>query len=510
VTNSTNEVEVAVVGAGISGIGAGIELLRRGNTSFVVLEAASELGGTWRDNNYPGIAVDIMSVSYCFSFETAYPWSREFAPGAEILRYVGHCAEKYGVSRHIRFRARVVRSEFDVIRDRWATQLEDGSIVTSRFLIAATGLLSQPKVPAIPGLETFAGQAMHTARWDPDHDLASKRVAVIGTGASAVQIVAEIAPHVRQLRVFQRTPIWVSPRPDRPLRPEARLSLRRFSAIRALMRLVSESGLEFLTFAIVNYRRFPFVVRLLQRYLRFTMRRQIDDEGTAAQLLPDYGLGCKRPTMSNGYLRAFNRDHVHLVTQPIERICAEGVVTRDQTLHEADTIVLATGFLTTEKGNAPSFEVVGKDGVELGQFWEEERLQAYAGVSVPGFPNFFLTAGPYSGGFNWFTALEAHLAHIMGCVEGARARGATRVEVKREVHEAYMHDMWRRAEGTVFKDASCASANSYYLDRHDDASLPLPHTPWWRRLRRRSLIAGAYDFGPRTRDAVLAAPKGAG
>ncbi|HSH74697.1 MAG TPA: NAD(P)/FAD-dependent oxidoreductase [Longimicrobiales bacterium] len=497
------EVEALIVGAGISGIGAGIELLRRGNGSFTILEAKGELGGTWRDNRYPGIAVDIPSISYCFSFETAFPWSRVYAPGAEILRYVGHCARKYGVSRHIRYRARVVRSEFDPTRDSWDTRLDDGSVITSRHLIAATGLLSQPRPPGIPGLETFAGKTMHTAQWDPDHDLSDRRVAVIGTGASAVQIVPEIAPGVTRLEVFQRTPIWISPRPDRPLRPESRLSPCRFSPIRTVMRFLSESGLELLTFSIVNYRRFPFVVRLLQRCLRFTMRRQIRDEEMAARLVPDYGLGCKRPTMSNDYLPTFNRDNVLLVTEPIERICAEGIVTRDQVLHEADTLILATGFLTTEQGNAPSFEVVGRDGVELGQFWDRHRLQAYAGVSVPGFPNFFLTAGPYSGGFNWFAALEAHLAHIMACIEGARARGVTRVEVRQDVHEAYMKRMWARAEGTVFKDRSCATANSYYIDRHGDASLPLPHTPWWRARRRGSLTRNAYDFGAVRRRPVV-------
>lgn len=491
----TPDVEVLIVGAGISGIGAGIELLRRGNSSFALLEAASELGGTWRDNTYPGIAVDIPAVSYCYPFETDYAWSREFAVGAEIQEYVKHCAEKYGVTGHVRYGSRALRCQFDTARDTWATQLDDGTVVTSRYVIAATGLLSQPKLPEIPGLETFAGKAMHTARWDHDHDLTSKRVAVIGTGASAVQVVPEIAPLVAGLRVFQRTPIWIGPRPDRPLQPGSRLSLRRFSVIRSLLRLVSESGLEFLTFSIVNYQRFPFVVRLVQRYVRFWMRRQVQDPATAAKLLPGYDLGCKRPTTSNRYLSAFNRDNVLLVTQPIERICPEGIVTDDQVLHAVDTIILATGFLTTEQGNAPSFEVVGSDGVELGQFWEEHRLQAYAGVSVPGFPNFFLTAGPYSGGFNWFAPLKAHLTHIMGCIDEARARGVTRVEVRRDVHERYMRHMWQRADGTVFKAGSCTSANSYYVDRHGDASLPLPHTPWWRAARESWSRTQSYSFG---------------
>lgn len=489
------DVETLIIGAGISGIGAGIELQRRGYASFALLEAARQLGGTWRDNIYPGVAVDLPSVSYCFSFETDYPWSREYASGDEIQRYLIHCADKYGVTSHIRYGARAVRCEFDGASDTWTTHLDDATVVTSRFVIAATGLFSQPVVPAIPGLETFAGKAMHTARWDGNYDLTLKRVAVIGTGASAVQVVPEIAPQVAHLSVFQRTPTWVGPRMDRPLSPNSRWSPRRFAGMRRLMRLISESSLEFLTFSIVNYRRFPFVVRLIQRGVHARMRRLLNDPATADALVPRYGLGCKRPVISNRYLQAFNRENVSLVTQPIERICAEGIVTTDHNLHAVDAIILATGFLTSEQGNAPGVEVVGTDGVELGQFWSEHRRQAYAGVSVPGFPNFFLSAGPYSGGFNWFAMLAANLAHIMACIDGARARGVTRVEVKRDAHEEYMQHMWQRAEGTVFKDRSCASANSYYLDRHRDPSLGLPHTPWWRAIRGRWKGTQGYRFG---------------
>jgi cation diffusion facilitator CzcD-associated flavoprotein CzcO len=489
------DVEVVIVGAGISGIGAAIACLRHGHGSVVLFETAGELGGTWRENTYPGIAVDIPSVSYCFPFENGYPWSRKFATGAEIRNYVRHCAEKYGVDAHIRFGSRVIRSHFDVDHDVWNTQLADGTAVTSRYLIAATGVFGRPRLPAIPGLDTFAGKTMHTARWDHGHDLTVRRVAIIGTGASAVQVVPEIAPHVAQLIVFQRTPIWISPRPDRTLSPGSRLSMQRFAATRGLLRFASEASLEFLTFSIVNYRRLPFMVRLVQRWLREWMLRQVKDPATAAKLLPRYGLGCKRPAPSNAYLPAFNRGNVRLVTEPIDHICAEGIVTADRTLHQVDTIVLATGFLTTEQGNAPSFAVVGSEGMELGQFWTEHGRQAYAGVSMPGFPNFFLTSGPYSGGFNWFAMLQAHLDHIIACLDEARARGVTRVEVGRSEHDRYMRRMRRRADGTVFKDASCASANSYYLDRRGDASLALPHTPWWRVIRGRLRGTRGYQFG---------------
>lgn len=495
VSEPSLDTEVLIVGAGISGIGAGIELLRRGHSSFLLLEAEQQLGGTWRDNTYPGVAVDIPFSAYCYSFETDYPWSRIFPAGSEILDYVRHCSEKYGIPPHIRYDSKVLRSQFDADSDSWSTLLSSGVVLRSRYVISATGLLSQPKLPDIPGLDSFAGNTMHSARWDHGYDLSQKRVAVIGTGATAVQIVPEIASTVSNLYVFQRTPIWVGPRPDRLLNRPLKFCLHHFAPLRHLFRALSESGIEVLTFAIVNYRRFPFMVKGVQGRVRSFMQRELRSPALESSLIPNYGLGCKRPATSNTYLKAFGRENVALIADGIERICPEGVITRDGTLYEIDTLILATGFLTTEKGNSPSFEVIGCAGVELGQFWQENRLQAYAGVAVPGFPNFFLTAGPYSGGFNWFTMLKAHLKHIMRCLDRARAEGATRIEVNREAHEHYMRQMWKRAESTIFKSGSCQSANSYYLDRRGDAALPLPRTPWWRIRWNLFTSTRGYVFG---------------
>ncbi len=494
-SESSLDAEVLIVGAGISGIGAGIELLRCGFTSFILLETERELGGTWRDNTYPGVAVDIPFSSYCYACETDYPWSRIFPTGTEIQGYVRHCAEKYGITQHIRYNSKVLSARFDSESDTWLTQLSGGAVLKSRYLISATGLLCQPKPVAIPGLDDFAGKTMHSARWDHSHDLRDKRVAVIGTGATAVQIVPEIAGTVSSLYVFQRTPIWVSPRPDRLLSRHLKFCLHHFAVLRYLFRALSEAGIQALTFAIVNYRRLPFMVKGIQASVRAFMCREIKDPALKAKLIPDYDLGCKRPATSNSYLKAFGRENVALVTEGIERICPEGVITRDGTLYEIDTLILATGFLTTEQGNAPSFEVFGRDGAELGQFWQEHRLQAYAGVAVAGFPNFFLTAGPYSGGFNWFTMLRAHLKHIMRCLERARAAGVTRIEVKREAHERYMRRMWKRADGTIFKSGFCQSANSYYLDQRGDAALPLPKTPWSRSCWILFNATRGYHFG---------------
>lgn len=489
------DVEVLIVGAGVSGIGTAIELLRRGQRSVVLLEAAGELGGTWRDNTYPGVAVDIPSISYSYSYETGYPWSGEFAKGGEILEYLRHCASKYGVADHVRYHARVGRCSFDAARDLWTTELEDGSAIRSRYVVSATGILSQPKYPDIPGLDEFGGKTMHTARWDHDYAIGGKRVGIIGTGASAVQVVPAIADEVEALTVFQRTPVWVGPRLDRRFDPVSPPLAQRSALLRRARRFVSEFFLEVGTFAIVNYQRLPALVGRAEGQLRRYMRRVIDDPALADQLVPKYGLGCKRPATSNRYLRAFNRDDVHLVTTGIERITPDGVVTSDGVHHALDALILATGFLTTERGNSPSFEVEGMDGLELGQYWQDARFQAYAGVSVPGFPNFFLTAGPYSGGFNWFSMLEAHVRQIMQCMDAARSRRATRLDVSPEAHARYMRHMWSRAEAAVFKDGACLAAHSYYIDRHGDASLPFPHTPWWRWVRIRVRGARDYRFG---------------
>jgi cation diffusion facilitator CzcD-associated flavoprotein CzcO len=314
------DAEIIIVGAGISGIGAGIELLRHGHDSFMLLEAGQELGGTWRDNTYPGVAVDIPFSSYCYSFETDYPWSRLFPEGREIYDYVAHCARKYGINDRIRYGSRVLRSEFDSRNNTWTTRLADGEVLRSRYLISATGLLSQPKMPEIPGLNTFAGKAMHSARWDHGHDLAGKRVAVIGTGASAVQIVPAIAPSVAHLHVFQRTPIWVGPRPDGRFGRRLQAALHRIAPLRSLFRALSETSIEALTFAIVSYRRLPFIVRGVQAGVRAYMRRSLEDPALIARLIPDYELGCKRPATSNNYLQAFRRTNVSLFTAGINRI----------------------------------------------------------------------------------------------------------------------------------------------------------------------------------------------
>jgi len=474
---------VVVVGAGFSGIGAGIKLREAGFRDFVMLEQADDLGGTWRDNTYPGIAVDITSFTYSFSFAQNPNWSRVFAPGSEIKQYADDCVDRYGLRPHLRFHTRVLEARFDEATERWHLRTTTGDLI-ARYLINATGGLTQPKAPDIAGIDTFAGKVMHTARWDHAYDLAGKRVAVIGTGASAVQLVPQIAPRVAELAVYQRTPIWILPKPDREIPPWLRLLFARLPFAQRFVRAHTSLLTELvLVFGVVYNRQTPQLVRRIEALCRRHLEEQVPDPALRAKLTPHYGFGCKRPSFSNEYYPALGRDNVELVTEPIERVTATGVIAggRERAI---DTLILATGFKVFEKGNTPPYDVYGRGGVELGQYWHEQRYQAYEGATVPGFPNLFLVLGPYATtGSSWFSMVEAQTSHAVRCLVEARRRRSPTVEIKRAPHDAFFRDILRRQSSTVLYNNNCAGSNSYYFDHHGDAPFMRPSSGlelWWR------------------------------
>ncbi len=486
--------ESLIIGAGISGIGAAIEFKKRAMNNFIILEQASDLGGTWRDNHYPGVAVDIPSINYSFSYEMNPRWSRLFAPGIEIQNYVQDVAKKYRLNEHIRYNKSVVKTVFDENSKSWETHLADGSRIRSRYVISATGILNQPKMPDIKGLSSFKGKMMHTARWDDSYSLKGKRVAIIGTGASAVQVVPAIAKEVAHLQVYQRTPIWVLPKHDRQLGKAAKFIFSYIPLSKLTIRFFANIFLELGTYFAVNYQNLGASNKRLEVGLRKYINSQVKDPDLRKKLTPDYGFGCKRPSISNDYLKTFNRDNVQLVTDGIDSIYEQGIVTKDGKKHELDLIILGTGFKVMEKGNAPSYEVYGRGNLELGQFWYENRYQAFNSISIPKFPNFFLTFGPYAGGLNWFSMLEANVKFIMRCLEQAQSSGKTCVEVKQQAHEAYFQKMLKLSNNVVFKDNRCVSSNSYYIDHHGDASAAAPFIPMWRWFRFRFMDLSAYHF----------------
>ncbi|MGW0640047.1 flavin-containing monooxygenase [Nocardia salmonicida] len=469
-TTTGIEHEIVIVGAGFSGIGVAIELRKAGFDDFVIIDEADGVGGTWHWNTYPGVAVDIPSFSYQFSFEQRTDWSRVYAPGRELKAYAESCVDKYELRPRIRFGTTVTGADFDEDADRWVLHTADGGELTARFVISATGVLTRPKLPEIPGIESFAGTVMHTSRWDHRQDLRGKRVAIIGTGASAVQVIPEIASQVEHLTVFQRTPIWCLPRPDLPLPLAARLALK-VPGGRTLTRLVSQTYVEFTFPLAAHYHSSLPTAAIGERAGLAHLRRQVKDPAVRAALTPKYALGCKRPSFSNDYLSTFNRSNVTLKTDPISEITATGVRTGD-TEHPADVLILATGFKVMESGNMPTYDLRGVDGRDLETWWDKNRLQAYEGVSVPGFPNFFSIIGPYGyNGASYFTLIENQTRHILRCLHHARAHDADRIEVSEEANDRFFREMLARRGGQVFWDESCATANSYYFDKHGDVPL---------------------------------------
>ncbi|MBL1074917.1 NAD(P)/FAD-dependent oxidoreductase [Nocardia sp. 2] len=462
--------EIVIVGAGFSGIGFAIALRKAGFDDFVMIDEADGVGGTWHWNTYPGIAVDIPSFSYQYSFEKQRTWSRVYAPGRELKAYAERCVQKYGLRPRIRFGTTIARAEFDDELHLWRLTTSTGDVITARYVVGATGVLTRPKLPEIPGAERFRGTIVHTARWDHDLELRGKRVGIIGTGASAVQVIPEIAPDVASLVVFQRTPIWCLPRPDAPL-PQAVRTLMRLPGGQLLTRMLSQAFVE-ITFPLAaHYYNVLPMVKLGERSGLAHLRQQVRDPAVRAKLTPDYALGCKRPSFSNDYLKTFNRENVLLETDPIQEITATGLRTAGAH-HQVDVLIMATGFKVMESGNMPTFDLYGSGGTSLEDWWDTHRLQAYEGVSVPGFPNFFTIIGPYGyNGASYFTLIEMQTTHILRLLRRARRHDSTRVEVTHEANDRYFQEMLNRRGTQVFWQDSCALANSYYFDKNGDVPL---------------------------------------
>jgi cation diffusion facilitator CzcD-associated flavoprotein CzcO len=486
--------EVVVVGAGFSGIGAAIKLRHAGFGDCVVLEEGNGVGGAWHWNTYPGVGVDIPSFSYQFSFETSAEWSRVYAPGGELKAYAEHCVDRYGLRPRVRLDTKVVGAAFDDDEHLWRLTTSGDEELTARFVVGATGVFTKPKPPDIPGLGDFAGTVMHTARWDHGEDLRGKRVAVVGTGASAVQVIPSIAPLVKQLTVFQRTPVWCLPKLDGELPGAFRKLMRVLPAARRPARIASQAFVE-ATFPLpAHFHGVVPLSRVGERVGRDFLHREVHDRDVRKKLTPRYALGCKRPAFSNDYLATFNRSNVQLETSGIEAITRGGVRTADGTEHPVDVLVLATGFKVFEPGNMPPFPIRGTRGLDLEGWWDANRYQAYEGVSVPGFPNLFSILGPYGyNGSSYFHLIETQARHIVRCLRRARRTGSTRVEVTPEANERYWKAMLARRHNQIFFQDTCQAANSYYFDRHGDVPFR-PATSLETSWRSARFDLGDYRF----------------
>ncbi|MGZ5402259.1 MAG: flavin-containing monooxygenase [Aeromicrobium sp.] len=467
--------DAAVIGAGFGGMGAAIQLKRLGLDNLVILEREDDLGGTWHVNRYPGLAVDIPSSTYSYSFEPNPNWSRMYAPGAELKNYAERVADKYDLLRHMRFNTVVEGARWDEDNQFWIVNIADSESISAKYLLTATGFLSQPRMPDIPGIETFAGKVIHTTKWDDSYDLGGKKAAVIGTGATAVQLIPAIAPRLAELTVYQRTAIWVTPKQDVAIPRRVQKLYARVPLTQRIVRLIGSGILELLMIsAVLHYRQAKFLNRAAEKAARKHMARQISDPELRRNLTPDYDFGCKRPTFSNDYYPTFVRKNVSLETTPISHIEPDGIVTEDGRKTVIDTLVLATGFNLWDV-NFPAIEVIGRDDRNLGKWWRENRFQAYEGVAVPYFPNFLTLASPYSySGLSYFTTIESQMKHMKRLFGEVGRRNASTFEVSAVANAEFLDRMTEHLKDSVFALGSCSTARSYYFTQHGEAAVLRP------------------------------------
>lgn len=471
------------MGSGFGGLGAAIRLKQDGVSDFLILERAHDVGGTWRDNTYPGCACDVESHLYSLSFAPHPEWRHRYSRQPEIWDYLRGCVGRFGLGPHLRFGCEVRSATWDAAAQVWRLETTQGPVEAAVFVMA-TGPLSTPVVPELPGLGRFAGRVFHSAEWDHGVDLGGKRVAVIGTGASAIQFVPEVQRRAERLVLFQRTPAWVLPRPDGPI-PEWRRGLyRRVPTLQRALRLWIYLYRELS----VSLFRHPRVMRVMQRVARRHMEKAIADPALRAKLTPDYTMGCKRILISDDYYPALARPNVEVVGERIAEIHERAIVTTDGVARPADVLILATGFRPTDPPLAACIR--GRDGRTLKEVWAGSP-RALFGTSVAGFPNFFMLLGPNTGlGHSSVVYMtEGQIEHLLGALRHMREHGVAALEPRPEVEAAYVAAIDRRMQGTVWTAGGCAS---WYLDATGRNSTLWPDYSW--RFRRRARRFRAHDY----------------
>lgn len=474
----------AIIGAGAGGLCAGIKLRESGRDDFLIFDRNEGVGGTWHRNTYPGAACDIASHLYCYSFAPNSEWTRPYAPQPEILAYLERIADEYELRGHLRLGSGVASAQWDEQRSRWALTLESGDTVEARFVISAMGMFGKIAKPEIPGIDSFEGTMFHSAEWNHEHDLGGERVAVIGSAASAVQFVPVVAPQVSQLHVFQRTANWVLPKEDEPYTPE------QMEAFRTRPELMEErrQGIYNIVEIALDYAREDFTVE--PEKLGRAALEAVEDPELRAKLTPTHPFGCKRPLISNDYLKTFNRENVELVTDPIERITAKGVLTQDGRERPVDTILLATGFATTRYVSA--IDVRGRDGLSIEDAWNDGP-EAYLGLTTSGFPNLFQLYGPNTnGGNSIILMLEYQVEYLMRLLDSLEEAEVDWIDVRRDVQNHFNAQLQEHLSGIGVLNASC---NGYYRSASGRIVTQWPYnfSEYRKRVDRDSL--GSFETG---------------
>jgi cation diffusion facilitator CzcD-associated flavoprotein CzcO len=488
VTPATQTPRVVIIGAGFGGLCMAIRLQKAGNRSFTILERGDDVGGVWRDNTYPGAACDVPSHLYEFSFEPNPDWSRRYAPQPEILAYLRHCADRYGLRPHIRFNTEVVGAAFDETRAVWQVRTAQDQTHEAEVLVTATGQLSRPAIPPIPGLESFAGVQFHSACWNHDHDLTDRKVAVVGTGASAIQFVPQIATAAKQLTVFQLDAPHVLPKIDYPYPALATTVLKRLPLVQRLSRWTTYWHLEKRA---LGFTRFPQLMAPYALQVRHHIRRKVSNPELRETITPTDAIGCKRVLISNDWYPALTRHNVEVVTSRITEIRPHTVVTDEGTEHEVDTLIYGTGFQATDL-LAP-MQITGLGGRKLAEVWRE-GAEAHLGITVSGFPNLFLLYGPNTnlGHSSIVFMLEAQVGYVLQAIE-VLAQGAARwLEVRAEVQEEFNARVQERIRATVW-DRGCMS---WYKTASGKNTINWPDFTFVYWLRTRRLNIADYRLAP--------------
>jgi cation diffusion facilitator CzcD-associated flavoprotein CzcO len=478
-----SEHDVVIIGSGFSGLGMGIRLKEAGFDDFVILERGDDVGGTWHFNTYPGCACDVPSHLYSFSFAPNPDWTQTYSPQGEIGAYLKRCADDFGVRPHVRLNTTVTDAAYDDGAQRWTVETSDGTY-TGRVLVAAQGGLAEPSIPDIPGLEDFEGATFHSARWDHDFDLRGKRVAAVGTGASAIQFVPAIQPEVERLHVIQRTPPWVMPHPNRPT---TRLERRLYKAFPAAQKLVRGTAYSLRELLVLGFAKNPRLMKLPERIARRHQREQISDPELLAKVTPDYTIGCKRILPSNRWYPALGQPNVDVLTGGVERVTRNTIVAGDGTEVEVDAIIFGTGF---QVADMPVGKFVrGRGDRTLDEVWNGSP-KAYLGTTVAGFPNLFLMTGPNTGlgHSSMVYMIESQIAHVLGALRAMKAQGAATVEVREDVQARYNAEIDARMEKTVW-NTGCAS---WYIDATGRNATLWPDWTW--RFRRRLATFDPADY----------------
>lgn len=477
---------IAIIGAGFGGIGMAVKLQKAGFAEFTIFERGDGVGGTWRANTYPGAACDVPSHLYSFSFEQNPYWSRRFSPQAEILAYLERTAHKYDVIRHIEFGTEVERGEYDESTNTWLITLTDGVTHTFDLVITACGQLNRPAYPRIPGLGEFTGKVMHSAQWDHDYDLTDKAVGVIGTGASAIQFVPEVATVVDSLTLFQRSAAWTIRKPDYPYSVRAQ---RLFAAVPATLRASRLATYWRYELNALAFTKYSWIFKPYEWRFKKRVVDTVRDRRKAKQLIPDYKMGCKRLLLTNDWHPTLDQDHVSIVTDNIERVTPDGVVTADGAEHPIDALLLGTGFQASDF--LTPMEFVGRDGLKLNERWRD-GAEAYYGMSVPQFPNLFVLYGPNTNlsHSSIVFMLEAQIGHVVQAAQ-VLAEGAGFIEVRDDVHTAYNTRIQADLADTVW----ASGCDSWYLKNGKNTN-QWPGFTYAFRQAVRTLRREDYVVGP--------------